>query len=301
VPLIHSAHTLGRVKNAALADGDAAEPRTRVIGEQQVSDEADLLISNTAIESRELIDLYGAASDKVLTVTPGVDLDSFTPRSPAIARSELGLATGDVVIAFVGRIQPLKAPDVLLRSVAEMLRADPGLRERLTVLVVGGPSGSGMDKPEALAGLADELGIAGVLRFLPPQRTRALAQVYRAADIVAVPSHSESFGLVALEAQACGTPVVAANVGGLGVAVADGLSGRLVDGHAPRDWARALGNLVRDPGTREAMSSAAVEQARGFSWEYTTDELLAGYARAARRFAASSRGGSEALDEEMAG
>jgi D-inositol-3-phosphate glycosyltransferase len=287
VPLIHSAHTLGRVKNANLAAGDAAEPRTRVIGEQQVAREADLLVANTAIESRELIGLYGAASDKVLTVAPGVDLDSFTPRSTAIARSELGLATGALVIAFVGRIQPLKAPDVLLRSVAEMLQADPGLRQRLTVLVVGGPSGSGVERPEALARLGADLGIADVLRFLPPQRTRALAQVYRAADMVAVPSHSESFGLVALEAQACGTPVVAANVGGLGVAVADGVSGRLVHGHEPAEWARALGKLARDADAREAMSAAAVEQAQRFSWEKTTDELLGGYARAARRFSAS--------------
>ncbi len=300
VPLIHSAHTLGRVKNANLAEGDAAEPRTRVIGEQQVSDEADLLISNTPIESRELVGLYGAASDKVLTVTPGVDLDSFTPRSSSIARSELGLATGALVIAFVGRLQPLKAPDVLLRSVAEMFRVEPDLRGRLSVLVVGGPSGSGTDKPEALARLGAELGISDVLRFLPPQRTRALAQVYRAADIVAVPSHSESFGMVALEAQACGTPVVAANVGGLGVAVADGISGRLVDGHEPAEWAGVLGELARDPAAREAMSVAALNQAHRFSWDATTEQLLRGYARAVRRFSALPRE-SAGDEEEMVG
>src|SRR5262249_15101948 len=148
-------------------------------------------------------------------VPPGVDLGRFTPGSQAAARAELDLPLDAVVLTFVGRIQPLKAPDVLLRAAAEMLAERPELRSRLVIVVVGGPSGAGPEQPRPLRELAVELGILDVVRFMPPQRGEALARVYRAADVVAVPSHNESFGLVALEAQACGTPVVAAAVGGL--------------------------------------------------------------------------------------
>ena len=189
------------------------------------------------------------------------------------------------MLAFVGRIQPLKAPDVLLHAAAELLRRDPGLRARLVVLVAGGPSGSGLAEPTALQQLGTSLGLTGVLRFLPPQAGGDLVRVYRAADVVAVPSHNESFGLVALEAQACGTPVVATRVGGLPVAVADGRSGLLVDGHRARPWADALAAVALDPVRRAELGRRAVRHARGFSWDRTTDALLATYAEAAAEFA----------------
>ena len=176
---------------------------------------------------------------------PGVDLDRFAPppagrelAAAVEARERLGLPIGGQIVAFVGRIQPLKAPDVLLRAAAELRQLDPCLAETLTVVVVGGPSGSGLDRPSALMELAASLGIADSVRFLPPLAGADLAALYRAADLVAVPSYNESFGLVALEAQACGTPVVAAAVGGLVTAVRDGVSGLLVDGHDPYDWAQ---------------------------------------------------------------
>jgi D-inositol-3-phosphate glycosyltransferase len=286
VPLVHSAHTLARVKNAALADGDTPEPMVRVIGEDQVVAEADRLIGNTEEETRQLIELYGADPSRTVTIPPGVDLGRFRPGDRAAARAELGLAADAVVLAFVGRIQPLKAPDVLLRAAAELLRRDPGLRARLVVLVAGGPSGSGLAEPTALQELGAALGLTDVLRFLPPQGGAGLVAVYRAADVVAVPSHNESFGLVALEAQACGTPVVATRVGGLPVAVADGRSGLLVDGHRAGSWADALGEIVLRPGRRATLSRGAVQHARGFSWDRTTDALLATYAGAATEFAA---------------
>jgi D-inositol-3-phosphate glycosyltransferase len=285
VPLVHSAHTLARVKNAALADGDTPEPMVRVIGEDQVVAEADRLIGNTVEETRQLVELYGADPRRTVTIPPGVDLDRFRPGDGRVARAALGLPADAVVLAFVGRIQPLKAPDVLLHAAAELLRRDPGLRARLVVLVAGGPSGSGLAEPTALQQLAATLGLTGVLRFLPPQSGADLVRVYRAADVVAVPSHNESFGLVALEAQACGTPVVATRVGGLPVAVDDGRSGLLVDGHRERPWADALAAVALDPVRRAELGRRAVQHARGFSWDRTTDALLATYAGAAAEFA----------------
>ena len=284
VPLVHTAHTLAKVKNAALADGDAPEPRTRVIGEQQVVDEADRLVANTGVEARQLVELYGAVPGTVRAVSPGVDLHSFTPGSTLAARDALGIPHAAVVLAFAGRIQPLKAPDVLLRAAAELVRRDPELARRLVVLVVGGPSGSGLEQPEGLRELADQLGIAANTRFLPPQPAHALAEVFRAADVVAVPSYNESFGLVALEAQACGTPVVAAEVGGLPTAVAHRESGLLVPTHRAEDWADALAAVARDPGYRARLSAGALDHARSFSWRRTTDALLAVYASAVTEY-----------------
>ncbi|MGH8917713.1 MAG: D-inositol-3-phosphate glycosyltransferase, partial [Actinomycetes bacterium] len=274
VPLVHTAHTLAKVKNAALADGDAPEPHTRVIGEQQVVAEADRLVANTPAETAQLVELYGADPTSTVTIPPGVDLERFKPGSRTAARAELDLLPDAVVLAFIGRIQPLKAPDVLLRAAAEMLHRDPALRDRLRVLVVGGPSGSGLAEPTAL-------GIQEQVVFVPPRSGAELVGVYRAADVVAVPSYNESFGLVALEAQACGTPVVAAKVGGLPVAVADRVSGHLVDGHHPADWADALSAVALHPGRRAELAAGATGHAQRFSWERTTEALLGVYADAA--------------------
>jgi len=266
------------VKNAALAAGDTPEPRTRLIGEQQVVDEADRLVANTAAEAAQLVSLHGADPARTDVIAPGADLDRFRPGDRAAARARLGLDPAAVVLSFVGRIQPLKAPDVLLRAAAELRARRRDLP--LVVLVVGGPSGSGLERPTALVGLAAELGLGDVVRFLPPRPADDLVDVYRASDLVAVPSHSESFGLVALEAQACGTPVVAADVGGLGVAVRDGVTGLLVPTHRTDDWADALGSLVADPGRRAAMAAAAPAHAAQFSWERTAEGLLVTYSRA---------------------
>jgi D-inositol-3-phosphate glycosyltransferase len=285
VPLVHTAHTLARVKNAALADGDPPEPKVRVIGEDQVVAEADRLVCNTDTEARELVDLYGADPGRIVTIPPGVDLARFRPGSRTAARRALGLRDDAVVLAFAGRIQPLKAPDVLLHAAASLLDREPDLRSRLMVLVAGGPSGSGLAEPTALQELAGRLGLDDVVRFLPPQAADGLVEVFRAADVVAVPSHNESFGLVALEAQACGTPVVAARVGGLPVAVADGRSGLLVDGHGAEPWADALAAVALDPARRAALSSGALAHARSFSWDRTTDALLTTYAQATAEFA----------------
>ncbi len=286
VPLVHTMHTMARVKNASLAAGDTPEPSGREIGELQVVDAADRLVANTDGEARELIELYDADPAKVRVVEPGVDLDTFTPGDRATARRAVGLAQDALVLLFVGRIQPLKAPDLLLRAAARLLTRRPGLRDRLVVAVLGGPSGTGLEQPEALQRLAAELGISAQTRFVPPVSRAALARWYRAADVLTVPSYSESFGLVALEAQACGAPVVAAAVGGLPTAVGD--AGVLVDGHDPDQWSRVLERLLDDDLGRARLSRAAVVHASGFSWERTTTRLLEVYeqARAVRGGAA---------------
>lgn len=280
VPLVHTMHTMARVKNAQLAEGDIPEPPGREIGEAQVVQAATVLVANTDGEAQELVGLYDATPDKVRVVEPGVDLSRFTPGDQQQARAAVGLPEDALVPLFVGRIQPLKAPDVLVRAAAELVERDPTLRDRLVVPVLGGPSGSGLARPEALADLAAELGVADLVRFVPPVSRDELVQWYRAADLVAVPSYNESFGLVALEAQACATPVVAAAVGGLPVAVGPG--GLLVEGHTPRDWAHVLGGLLADPRRRRRLGWAGVQHASGFGWERTVDRLEQVYAEACR-------------------
>jgi len=280
VPLIHSMHTMARVKNALLADGDTPEPEARVIGETQVVEAADRVIASTDEEAEALVSLYGALPERVVTVVPGVDLDVFTPGDAAGARRRLGIAPDSVVLSFVGRIQPLKAPDLLLRAAAEMIAADPSVRERLVVLIVGAPSGTGLEHPEHLRQLADRLGILDVVRFLPPVPQDRLADVYRATTLTVVPSYTESFGLVALESQACGTPVVAAAVGGLQTAVADGRSGVVVTGHEPAHWARVITDLIADGSRRRRLARGAVEHAGAFGWSVTAARLLDVYAEA---------------------
>jgi D-inositol-3-phosphate glycosyltransferase len=282
VPLVQSMHTLGKVKNLALASGDCAEPEARIRGEASVVAAADRLVANTAEEARQLIELYGADPWRVDTVSPGVDLSVFSPApsrpaSAAAVRARLGLPADAVVLVFAGRIQPLKGPDVVLRAAASLLRSCPWLADRLVVVIVGGPSGSEVGAPGRLAGLASGLGISEFVRLEPPCPQRELADWYRAADIVLVPSHSESFGLVALEAQACGTPVVAAAVGGLRTAVRDGYSGVLVEGHDPVGWARVLGGLLASPGRLSELSRGALEHASGFGWPLTAERLIGLY------------------------
>jgi len=281
VPLVHTMHTMAKVKNLALADGDLPEPETRAIGEAQVVAASDALIANTETEAAHLVGLYDADPSRVFVVEPGVDLSTFraVETGRIAARRHLGLADDIVLLTFVGRVQPHKGPDVLIRAAAELLREQPWLRTQLRVAIVGGASGSAKE-PQRLAELADWLGVSRNVLFVPPVDRDVLPEWYRASDLVCVPSHSESFGLVAIESQACGTPVVAAAVGGLRTAVADGFSGVLVDGHQPRDWAIVLGRLINEPRRREALSVGAVAHAQRFGWQQTATRTLDVYHRA---------------------
>ncbi|MEU6175025.1 D-inositol-3-phosphate glycosyltransferase [Streptantibioticus parmotrematis] len=290
VPLVHAMHTMAKVKNAALAEGDTPEPAARVIGETQIVEAADRLVANTEEESEELVRHYAAAREKVAVVHPGVNLERFRPADGrAAARERLGLPQHALVPLFAGRIQPLKAPDVLLRAVALLLEEVPSLRQRLVVPVVGGPSGSGLAKPERLQKLAARLGLCDVVRFQPPVEQDRLADWYRAASVLVMPSHSESFGLVAIEAQACGTPVVASAVGGLPVAVRDGVSGFLIDGHDPADYARVLRRFVERPQLVEELGTAAAHHARAFGWDASAAATADVYTGAVQHHRLASR------------
>ena len=287
VPLVHSAHTLARVKNAALADGDEPEPMVRVIGEDQVVAEADRLIGNTDEETRQLVELYDADPQRTVTIPPGVDLARFRPGSRIAARAAARPAARRGG-ARLRRAHPAaQGPG---RAAAGGRRAAPPRSDaaRTAGGARGGrPVGQRAGRAHGAARAGRGAGHQRNVRFLPPQGA-GLVEVYRAADVVAVPSHNESFGLVALEAQACGTPVVAARVGGLPVAVADGTSGLLVPGHRAEEWADALA-ASRSAGAAE-LGEGAVAHARAFSWDRTADALLATYTGAATEFAQRQRG-----------
>ena len=274
-PLVHTMHTMAKVKNQALAEGDTPEPLIRALGEEQIVQNAKALIANTDAEAASLVSLYGADSDRVKVVTPGVDLQRFTPgHGKSSARNILDIAQDAIVLTFVGRIQPHKGPEVLVRAVAEMVAHAPHLRAKLALVIMGGASGTGINEPERLATLAKFLGVSDLIHFKEPVSRSELADWYRASDLVCVPSYSESFGLVALEAQACGTPVVASAVGGLRTAVSDGISGTLVDGHDSKAWASVLSRLIAEPQRRVLLSMGAIEHAKKFGWETTARQTL---------------------------
>lgn len=275
LPLVHTMHTMARVKNLNLAESEVPEPMIRVQGETQIVAAADALTANTDSEAASLVSLYGACPDIVRVVTPGVDLYNFTPGAGrTAARQVIGIDPNAQVITFVGRIQPHKGPELLIRATAEMLSHTPQLRTKLRVYIVGGASGSNSSEVERLKELVSWLNIADVISFSPPVPRAELANWYRAADLVCVPSYSESFGLVALEAQACGTPVVATAVGGLRTAIADGISGVLVDGHDPRAWSSVLARLLQAPQRRVLLSMGALEHASHFGWDTTARGTL---------------------------
>ncbi len=280
IPLVHTMHTMAKVKNLNLADGEAAEPALRSNGETEVVKFSNALIANTDSEAASLVSLYDACPDLVHVVTPGVDLYSFTPGGGKIAaRKALNIAQDASVVTFVGRIQPHKGPELLIQSISQMLSHSPHLRAKLVVFIIGGDSGSGGEEVARLQELVKWLNLAEVIRFLPPIPRMDLPNWYRAADLVCVPSYSESFGLVALEAQACGTPVVATAVGGLRTAVADGISGVLVDGHDSRAWSSVLARLLAEPARRVLLSLGAIEHSSHFGWDATARGTLDIYDR----------------------
>jgi D-inositol-3-phosphate glycosyltransferase len=273
LPLVQRFHTLAHAKNAARATADTAEPMLRIAGERRVVAAADAILAPTAAEARLLRTGYRARPGQVHVVPPGVDTTVFHPDGERhVTRQQLG---GGRLLLFVGRLQPLKAPDLAIRALAALDAhlPDDGLPTRL--IICGGASGNGhgTTDPPALLALAESLGVADPVAVLAPRPHAELAALYRGADAVIMPSRSESFGLVALEAQACGTPVVASSVGGLPEVIGRG-GGTVVADHDPDAYARALAPYLLDPRARAQASAAAVAGARHYRWDRTVDQTL---------------------------
>ena len=283
LPLVHTMHTMARVKNLRLQPGETPEPGVRIDGEQEIVDGATRLIANTSTEAGELETLYGADPLEVDVVAPGVDLQIFSSRNSDAARARLGVPPEVFHVVFAGRIQRMKGPQVLVRAAAELHARRPDIPLKISIL----GAGSGSEVLD-LQPLVDSLGLHAEVSLHPPVDAPGLAEWFRAADVVAVPSFSESFGLVALEAQACGTPVLAANVGGLPKAVGHGRTGLLVDGHDAGRWSAELEKLHDDAGLRRALGYGAAEHAAAFGWKRTASLTARSYLQAARQFSAQS-------------
>lgn len=280
-PLVSSFHTLGKVKDRMRGRTEDAEPAERLAGEHAVIAASDKILAPTPAEAAQLVGLYGADPGRVSVVTPGVDHGLFFPRDRETAKERVHL-TGVRLALFVGRLQAHKGPDVAVLAIAEAIAKDPDGTRDLVLAIVGGPSGDHHATDLShLMELASALGIAERLMFFPPQTQSRLADFYAAADVVLVPSRSESFGLVALEAQATGTPVIAAAVGGLRQVVVDEVSGFLVGGDDAGDYARRVLDVLHDPDAARRMGVAGVEHSLRYSWDATASKILDVYRQVA--------------------
>jgi D-inositol-3-phosphate glycosyltransferase len=269
VPFVSTFHTLARVK----AEGGDPEPLWRDRAEAEIITCADAICVSCSEEERQFRRLYGDPQGRIEIVAPGVEHAFFAPGDQAGARTALDLPLDQPVLLFVGRVQPLKGPDVAIRALAALGRPDALL------LVVGGASGADGDGETARAHeLVDDLGLGDQVRFVPPQPHHILSTYYRAADVVLVPSRSESFGLVALEAAACGVPVVASAVGGLLTLVDDDTTGFLVRGRAPEGFAKAIARILDEPGLAASMSLASAARAKHYTWSFAAARLRRLYA-----------------------
>ena len=266
----HIAHTLGLVKNRTLASGARPEPALRIRVEGEVAQQADLLIASTTDEAEDLIQSYKADPERVYVVAPGIDLGTFQPLDRADARRKVGYGPGRLLL-FVGRLERLKGVETAIRALA-LLRDRAHDDLRLIVLGEDVRDGDESEK-ERLKAVASALGVRDRVDFLGSVAHHELPYFYAAADVCVMPSYSESFGLVALEAQACGRPVVASGVSGLRSVVRDEVSGYLIDGHDPAVYAERIGRLLADPELAQQMGRRGRLLAQRFSWTRTADRL----------------------------
>jgi D-inositol-3-phosphate glycosyltransferase len=277
-PIVQMFHTLGHMKNSVATSPEEWETEQRIEGEGRVMTLVDRLVAATPLERAQMVWLYGADATRVSVVPCGVDLDLFYPIAPDEARRALGLPAGRRIVLFVGRIEPLKGIDTLLRAMALVAPEIPDWQENLSVVIVGGAPGAGFEQTNSelmrLHQLRAELGIEDLVTFRGAQDQDTLAYYYSAAEMVVMPSHYESFGMVALEAMACGTPVVASKVGGLAFSVQDGETGFLVPGGDPGALAGRVQQLLTDGQLRERLGKQAALWARRYSWPTVAEQVL---------------------------
>ncbi|MBI3762969.1 MAG: glycosyltransferase [Chloroflexi bacterium] len=279
-PIIHTFHTLAIMKNRIVMRPDEMEPERRLEAERHLLDVADRIISSTPAEEAQLRWLLHADTRKVAVIPPGVDLDLFHSIPPEAAKAAIGVPPGDKLLLFVGRIEPLKGVDTLIRAMA-LLKDKPGMPERLCLSIIGGDTVDDLALANAemvrLKQLSRELGLGDIVTFMGARNQDTLQFYYSAAEAVVMPSHYESFGMVALEAMACGTPVVASEVGGLVFLVRDGETGFHVPDRDPEALCGAIGALLTDPALRERLGRQAAEYARQYAWPLVADKIVGVY------------------------
>jgi D-inositol-3-phosphate glycosyltransferase len=272
LPLVSTFHTLDRVKAEASPDEiDPLDPDRRARSEAEIIGCSDAVLASCSTEVDQLVDLYGAVRDRVEIIAPGVDHAFFSPGDKAQARRALQLEFDVPLLLFVGRIQPLKGADVAIRTLHALARFN---LDASRLLIVGGPSGpSGGTELDALRRLTVELALSDRVQFAPPQPHELLSTFYRAADCCIVPSRAESFGLVALEAGACGTPVVASAVGGLSSLIESGRTGYLIESRDPMAFARHVARVISEPRLARELGANAAERARSYTWSIAAARL----------------------------
>jgi D-inositol-3-phosphate glycosyltransferase len=275
LPWVHTAHTLAIVKNRHLPPGDQPEPETRVDLEGEISRCADLMVVSTEAEGADLRRAYGVPPDRIFVLTPGCDLDAFQPLDRARARRLVGRGA-ERFFVFVGRLERLKGVDVILRAMALLTRG--GRHPEARLLVLGEDSGtSGESEKGRLENLTLDLGLGDQVEFLGSVPQSRLPAYYAGAEACLMPSFSESFGLVGLEAQACGTAIVVSHQAGLAPVVRDGVTGFLVDGPDPEAYADRMLRLLEEPGLSERMGKKAARMVGGLSWQRSADSLLCAF------------------------
>jgi D-inositol-3-phosphate glycosyltransferase len=277
-PIVHMFHTLAQMKNSVANSPQEWEPERRIEGEAEVMSLADRLVAATPLERAQMVWLYGADPAKIAVAPPGVDLDLFRPIPPDEAKRMLGLPASSRIVLYVGRIEPLKGIDTLLEAMALVAPDIPCWQEDLAVIIIGGAPGAGIDKVSAelarLERLRADLGIEELVTFQGAKDQDTLVYYYSAADMVVMPSHYESFGMVALEAMACGTPVIASKVGGLAYNVQDGQTGFLIPDRDPEALADKIRKLLCDDELRHHLGQQAIDWARRYGWDAIANQIL---------------------------
>lgn len=281
MPFVQMFHTLGEMKNRIAQNESERAPQSRLEGEQHVVQVADALVAATPAEYEQLVTLYNALPKKIATIPPGVNLARFQPLPQAEARKQIGMSYGAHNVLFVGRIEPLKGIDTLLDAVARLRQSRPELTATTCLTIVGGdPWADTLDEEMArLQQLCDALGLDDLVTFAGAKDQAVLPRYYAAADVVVMPSHYESFGMVALEAMAMGTPVIASEVGGLAHLVQDGVTGFHVPAGDGNVLSRRLERLLSDPALRQSMGQKARAHAEGYDWCEISHRLLQLYGK----------------------
>ncbi|OGO66770.1 MAG: glycosyl transferase [Chloroflexi bacterium RBG_19FT_COMBO_47_9] len=281
VPTIQMFHTLGLMKNRVAQFPEEMEGEYRIEGEREVLKTADKVIAATSAEYAQLIWLYQANADKIIVLSPGVDVGKFYPIPPDEAKEYIGVPPCGRMLLFVGRIEPLKGLDILIEAIGIMRQNEVLKNYPFCLAIIGGEPDEGdettNDEMSRIKALTEQYGLSDLITFLGKRNQDSLPYYYSAAEAVVVPSQYESFGMVALEAMACGTPVVASQIGGLAYLVQDGLTGYTVPVDEPAELANRLTTLLQDPDLREKMGKQAVIVAQDYAWNRIADKLLAVY------------------------